>query len=127
MTRFFSGKMLKFVKTSLESFTYDLTEIFFFLNKNTQEIYETYLIKKIYPYSVLTDTDYICVFVIFIYKPECYLPDSQFRDVLFEVIKTNRNVERFDTSDEFWDRYSIRKKSLNKTLGYFSVENSSDP
>ena len=127
MTRFFSGKMLKFVKTSLESFTYDLTEIFFFLNKNTQEIYETYLIKKISPYSVLTDTDYICVFVIFIYKPECYLPDSQFRDVLFEVIKTNRIVERFDTSDEFWDRYSIRKKSLNKTLGYFSVENSSDP
>ena len=118
--------MLIFIKISLESFTFDLTKIFFFLNKNTQEIYEKYLTKRIYLYSVLTDANSICVFFIFTCKPECDFPDSQFRDVLFEVIKANRIWERFDTSDEFWERYSTRDKSLKKKLGYFSVENVSD-
>ena len=37
-TRFFSGKMLMFAKVSIESFTYELTETFFFPNKRTREI-----------------------------------------------------------------------------------------
>ena len=67
------------------------------------------------------------VFFIFICKPKCDFSDSQFKDVLFEVIKANRILERFDTSDKFWDRYSIRDKSLKKKLGYFSVKNISHP
>ena len=72
------------------------------------------------PYSVLMDTNYICAFFTFICKPQCDLPDSQFRDVLFEVIKANRISERFSTSDEIWHRYSIRDKSLKKTWIFFS-------
>ena len=94
-TRFFSGKMLIFAKISFENFTYYLTKTFFFPNKITREIYEKYLIERIYLYSVLTDTDSICVFFIFICKPKRDLPDRQFRDVLFEVIKTNKILERF--------------------------------
>ena len=36
-------------------------------------------------------------------------------------------METFDTSHEFWDRYSIRDKSLKKKPGYFLVENISEP
>ena len=90
-TRFFSEKMLMFAKFSLENFTYDFTETFFFPNKKTKEVYEKYMIEQIFPYSVLTDTDSICVLFIFIWKPENSLPDGKFIDVLFEVIKENEN------------------------------------
>ena len=83
-----------FDKISIQSFTYDLTKIFFFPNKNMQEIYEKYLIEKVYLYSVLMDTDSVSSLFSFC-KPKCDLPDSQFRDVLFEVIKANRILERF--------------------------------
>ena len=92
-----------------------------------QNIYEKYLIKIIYLYSVLIDADSICVFFIFICKPKCDFSGSQFKDVLFEVIKANRILERFDTSDKLWDRYSIGDKSLKKKRGRFSVKNISDP
>ena len=78
MMRFFSGKMLMFPKVSLESFVYDLTEIFFFLNERTKEIYSYYMIERIFPYSILTDMDSICIFFIFMCKPESCAPDLVF-------------------------------------------------
>ena len=86
-----------FAKVSLESFT----DTFFFLNKKTNEIYNKYMTERIFPYSILTDTDSICVFFIFLCKPENCMPDSQFRDVLFEVIINNDVLHRFDTSHKF--------------------------
>ena len=68
-TRFFSEKMLTFSIISLESFAYNFTETFFFLSKKTRKIYNKYMIEWVFPYSVLTDMDSICVFFIFICKP----------------------------------------------------------
>ena len=117
--------MLMFVKFSLESFVYDLSETFFFPNK--KEIYNKYMIERIFSYSILTDSDSICVFFIFICKSESCTPDSQFREVLFEVIISNNILHRFDTSHKFWGKYSFRKESLRKMLGYFPIENINDP
>ena len=116
-----------FAKVSLASFVYDLTEIFFFPNKKTEEIYNKYMIERICPYSILTDTDSISVFLIFICKAESCTPDSQFRDVLFEVIINNDVLHRFDTSHKLWDKYLVRNESLKKKIGYFSIENTDDP
>ena len=69
-TEFFNDKMLMFAKISMDSFTYDLAETFFFPGKKTRGIYDKYMIERIFPYSLLTDTDIICVFSIFICKPE---------------------------------------------------------
>ena len=55
------------------------------------------------------------------------MPNSKFRDVLFEVIVENEILHRFDTSQEFWKNYSDRNKSLKKKLGYFSIERIDDP
>ena len=74
-TQFFSDKMLIFAKMLLESFNYCLTETFFLPG----------MIERIFPFSVLTDTD------IFICKRESSLQDSKFRNNLFEVIK-KRNL-----------------------------------
>ena len=48
-----------------------------------------YMIEQIFTYLVLTNSTSICVFFIFICKPEISLPDETFRDVFFEVIKEN--------------------------------------
>ena len=127
MTRFFSGKMLMFPKVSLESFVYDLTEIFFFLNERTKEIYSYYMIERIFPYSILTDMDSICIFFIFICKPESCAPDSVFWDVLFKVIIKNDVLHRFDTSQKFWEKYGVRNEHLKKKLSYFFIKNVDNP
>ena len=85
------------------------------------------MIERIFPYSILTDTDSICVFFIFICKPESCTPDSQFRDVLFEVIINKNILHRFDTLHKFWEKYSVRNESLRKKLSYFSIKNIDDP
>ena len=61
-----------FAKALLESFVYDLMETIFFPNKKTKEIFNKYMIKRILPLSVSTDTDSICVFLIFICRPESW-------------------------------------------------------
>ena len=50
-------------------------------------MFDKYIIEQIFTYLVLTNTTSICVFFIFICKPESSLPDEKFRDVFFEVIK----------------------------------------
>ena len=55
------------------------------------------------------------------------MPDSQFRDILFEVIINNDVLHGFDTSHKFWEKYSVRNESLRKKIGYFSIENIGDP
>ena len=73
------------------------------------------MIERISPYSNLTDTDNICVFFIFICKPESCTPDSQFRDVLLEVIIKNNILHRFDTSQIlgkiFSQKWILKKKA----------------
>ena len=126
-TRLFTGKMIMFAEILLESFTYDLRETFFFPGKKTREIYEKYMTERTFPFSVLTNTDRICIFYIFICKPESSLQDSKFRDILFEVIKENKILHRFYTSHKFWEKFSVRDKSLKKKFGYYSIENIDDP
>ena len=100
-SKLFRAKMLMFAKISLESFTYELTETFFFRNRRTRKIYNKYMIERIFPYSVLTDTGSICVFFIFICKPESNLLNSKFRDILFKAIVEDEILHRFDTPCEF--------------------------
>ena len=84
------------------------------------------MIEIIFQYSILTDTDSICLFFIFICKPESCAPDSVFWNVLFEVKIKNDVLHRFDTSHKFWEKYGVRNEHLKITLGYFSIENIDD-
>ena len=114
----FCGKMLMFAKVSLESFVYDLTEIFFFPNEWTKEIYNYYMIDRIFPYSIITDADSICIFFIFIRKLESCAPDLVFKMMFctdsIPHINFGRNVE---AEINIW----------KKTLGYFCIETIDNP
>ena len=85
------------------------------------------MIERIFLYLILTDTDNICKFFIFICKPESCAPDSAFRDVMFEVIIKNDVLHRFDTSCKFREKYGVRNEHLKKKLGCFYIENIEDP
>ena len=98
----------------------------FFPNQKAREIYEKHMTGSIIPYSVLKDTDSICIFFIFICKPSCNVPNEHFPNVLFEVILNNKILNRFDTSHKFLDQFNVRNKDLRKKLGYFAIENIDD-
>ena len=39
------------------------------------------------------------------------IPDARFRDMILEVIIQNDIIKRFDTSNEFWEKFLARDKS----------------
>ena len=47
--------MLMFSKTSIQSFLYDMIDVFMFPNEDIQKIYESYEIQKCFLYQNLTD------------------------------------------------------------------------
>ena len=51
------------------------------------------------------------------------MPDSVFRDFLFEVIIKNDVLHRFNTSHKFWEKYGVRNEHLKKNLGCLFIEN----
>ena len=64
-TKFMKSKMLMFIKTSLQSFIYDMIDVFCFLDKIVQKIYEKYKIEECFLYQNLTDTDSTSLFFCF--------------------------------------------------------------
>ena len=94
--RFLSGKMLMFAKLSLMSFVYEMQERFCFPDKKEREIYNKYLIEKIYMYHILTDTDSTSLQFLFISDPKSDICEQKYREIIFEVIITSRIYNRFD-------------------------------
>ena len=52
------------------------------------------------------------MFFIFVCKPETCIPGEKFRDCLFEVVKAKEVRHTFDTSHEFWEKFSVRNEFL---------------
>ena len=83
MTRFLLGKMLMFAKLFLMSFIYELVETFHFPSNTVKQIYQKYLIIKVFIYHVLTDTD--CVFLKFILVYEYIHMKGEMNSYRFEI------------------------------------------
>ena len=60
-TCFLNGKMLMFCKRSIQSFVYDLIDVFMYPNEET---YKKYEIQRFLLYQNLTDTDSMSVFLL---------------------------------------------------------------
>ena len=126
-TKFLSGKMLMFAKLSLMSFIYEMLERFCFPNEKAKEIYNKYLIEKVYMYHVLTNTDSTCLQFLFISDPKSDICKQKYREIIFEVIVTSKTYNRFDSSHQYWDLFNSRQEILHKCLGYFEIENIDNP
>ena len=94
-TRFTLGKLLMFAKGYLESFIYDLVEIFCFLQKKIVDLNKN--IRDGWIFHILTNTEGPALKFIFISDLNSDLPEDKFRDVILEVIVTSKIYKRFDT------------------------------
>ena len=116
-----------FTKLPLMSFIYEMLETFCFPDKKVLEIFEKHMIEKVYTYHVLTDTDSTCLKFLFVSDPSSNIPNSKYREIIFEVIIASEVYNRFDSSDKYWEVCDARKDDLRKRLGYFETEHIDDP
>ena len=87
-----------------------------FPDEHVRRIFEKYGIEKAEIYHILTDTNSTSLKFLFISDPDSETPESKFRGILFEVIATSKIYKRFDSSHEFWDNFSARKKHKRKKI-----------
>ena len=94
-TRFLNGKMLMFSKTSIQSFVYDIIDVFMFRNEDIQKIYESYEIQKCFLYQNLADTESASVFFVFIYNLSYSMDEKKMQGYNFwgAKIKTFRRAK----------------------------------
>ena len=90
------GKMMMFAKTSLQSFVYDMIDVFCFPDQVVQEIYKKYRIEKCFMYQNLTDTDCSLLFFVFICNLDCAISEKDSRKISFEVIIASKIFQRLD-------------------------------
>ena len=103
--RFLSGKMLIFAKLSLMSFIYDILETFCFPDEKVKKIYEKYQMEDVYIYHILTDRDSTSRKFVFISNAASEIPNTKYREIIFEVICIRNIGKRFDTSHSFWSQF----------------------
>ena len=117
------GKMLMFAKLSLKAFIYDMIDVFCFPNEEIQQIYDYYQIEKCFLYQNLTDTNSASLIFNFICGPDCSVPESEAKKIIFECLKKSKILNRLDLSDEFWKQFEIYNADTNKVMGLYEIEN----
>ena len=122
-TRFCKEKMLMLPKMSLKSFVYNIIDIFCFPDYKVKGIFDENDIERCFLYLNLTDSGSCSMFFIFICKLECCIPESVFRNVLFEIFKQSKIGPRLDVSDNFWQQFNMHNKGTRKFMGFYEVEN----
>lgn len=90
-------------------------KLFYFPSQLVKYILKKYSIEKVEIYHVLTDI-YSTALQFIVSDPNSDVPESKFRDIIFEVIVATKVYKRFDTSQEFWDNFNARKISRQKSL-----------
>ena len=125
-SRFIKGKMLMFTKLSLKSFVYDMIDVFYFPDNEIQQIYDYCQIEKCFLYQNLTDTDSTSLFFIFICKLECFVVESEARNIIFKCLKKSKMLKRLDLSDDFWKKFDVYDPSTKKETGLYEIENISN-
>ena len=120
------GKILMFAKTSLQSFTYDVIDVFYFPDESAKKIYEKYQIKTCFLYQNLTDTGSTSLFFIFICNHGCSVSEKTSRDIIFKVYNF-QILNTLDLSDDFWQQFGVQNKVLKKQVGLYEIKSIDNP
>ena len=118
--------MLMFSKTSIQSFLYDLLDVFMFPDDVVKKIYQKYEIQKCFLFQNLTDKDNTSLFFIFIYKLSCSVNEKTARNITFKVLPKSKVLNRIDLSEDFWEQFNVQNQKLKKHIGLYEVENISN-
>ena len=107
-SRFIKSKTLMFGKISLQSFVYDIIDVFCLPDQIAQEIYKNYRIEKCFICQNLTDTDSTSLLFLFICNRDCTISEKDSRKILFEVMIASKIFQRLDLSDDFWEQFNVQ-------------------
>ena len=77
---------MMFSKLSINSFVYDLIDVFMFPNEDTKQIQKKYKINRCYLYQNVTNTDSTSVLFIFICDLNSSIREDEARDIIFDVM-----------------------------------------
>ena len=113
-TRFMKGKMLMFAKTSIQSFNFDVIDVFMLPDETVQKIYDENRIKKCLLLQNLTDTDSTSLTFIFICYKDCIVKESEGRNLIFEIMINSKILEWLDLTGEFYEHFGVCNKKLKK-------------
>ena len=116
-----------FSKLSINSFVYDLIDVFMFPNEDTKQIQKKYKINRCYLYQNVTNTDSASVFFIFICDLNSSIREDEARDIIFDVMIQSKIFDRLDLSAELWKKFNSRNKNLKKQVRLFEIENIDKP
>ena len=119
--------MSMFAKTSIQSFNYDVIDVFMFPNSKIQEIYNQYIIKKCLLLQNLTDTDSTSLTFLFTCFHNCPLTERESRNLIFKIMLKSKLRERLDLSDDFYAQFDAQNKKVKKQVGLYEVECISNP
>ena len=108
--------MLMFAETSLQSFVYDMIDVFCFPNQAVQGICKKHSIEKCFLYQNLTDMDSTLLLFIFICIFDCSVSVKDSRKILFEVMIALKIFKRLDLSDDFWSEFNVQNKEIQKQM-----------
>ena len=68
--------------------------------------------EKVYMYHILTDTGSTSLQFLFVSEPPSNIIESKYREIIFEVICASEISNRFDTSNDFWEKLGAFKNHL---------------
>ena len=109
---FLNGQMLIFSKTSIQSFVYDLIDVFMFPDDVVKEIYKKYEIQKWFLFQNLTDAGSTSLFFTFIFRLSCSVDEKTARKIIFKVLTKSKVLNRLDLSDGIWEQFNVQSKNL---------------
>ena len=123
------GKMLMFAKTSLQSFNYDIIDVFMFSEEDSgvAVVYEKNKVKSCQLYQNLTDTDSTFFSFIFICDRSSQISKKESRNIIFQVLIVLKVINRLDLSDDFRAQLGVQDKTLKKQVGLYEIESIGNP
>ena len=62
------------------------------------------------------------MFFIFICDLNCCIKESDSRNIIFEVMITNKAFDRLDLSEDFWKQFDVQNKNIKETNWFFEIE-----
>ena len=107
-----------FAKTLLQSFVYNVVDVFSFPSKEVKEIYQQNRIIKCFIYLILTDTDSCYFQFIFVCESRSNISKKESCDLIFKTALQSKLKERLDMSDKFYDQFGCHNTQTSWIVRY---------
>ena len=117
-----------FSKTSLQSFVYNMIDVFNYPEEEeVKKMFQKYKVKTCQLYQNLTDTDSTSLTFAFLCDRSLEITENDSRKIIFEIMVTSKILSRLDLSDHFWNQFGVQNKALIKQGGLYEVESIDNP